>query len=220
MAHLTSEGAAPPQTRPKSSMSDSDPSLFKAVSLAPWRSPLARALHRNRSRPYSRYFQLATVTAAGRPANRTVVFRGWLPDTNTLTLITDRRSAKVGEIAAHPWAEACWYFTQTREQFRLAGPIQVVTAAVDDLASARQSAWESLSDNARQQFYWPHPARPREAEADFSQKNAEDVAPDTFCLVLLNPHQVDHLELRGDPQNRTHYGRQSDESWDVSAINP
>ncbi|MBE9113947.1 pyridoxamine 5'-phosphate oxidase family protein, partial [Nodosilinea sp. LEGE 07298] len=137
-------------------MSDSDPSLLITSALAPWRSPLARALHRNRSKPYSRYFQLATVTAEGRPANRTVVFRGFLPDTNSLTVVTDQRSAKVTDIAAHSWAEACWYFTETREQFRLAGPIQVVGAAADSaLTEARQKAWDSLSDNARQQFYWP-----------------------------------------------------------------
>lgn len=201
-------------------MSDSDPSLLTTSALAPWRSPLARALHRNRSRPYSRYFQLATVTAEGRPANRTVVFRGWLPDTNTLTVVTDRRSGKVSDIAARPWAEACWYFTHTREQFRLAGPIQVVTAADSALHETRQKAWESLSDNARQQFYWPHPAQPRTPEADFSPREIGETPPAEFCLVLLAPRQVDHLELRGDPQQRTVYDIQADHSWQINAVNP
>ncbi|MBE9140647.1 pyridoxamine 5'-phosphate oxidase family protein [Nodosilinea sp. LEGE 07088] len=204
-------------------MSDSDPSLLKASALAPWRSPLARALHRNRSKPYSRYCQLATVTAVGRPANRTVVFRGWLPDTNTFTLVTDRRSAKVADIAAHPWAEACWYFTHTREQFRLGGPIQVITSADSadsSLASIRQTAWEGLSANARQQFYWPHPAQPRSAEADFLSQSGGETAPKTFCLVLLSPQQVDHLELRGNPQNRTRYTQPNGDDWLVTAVNP
>lgn len=201
-------------------MSDSDPSLLKTPPLAPWRSPLARALHRNRSRPYSRYFQLATVTTAGVAANRTVVFRSWLPDGNTLTLITDRRSAKVTDIAAHPWAEACWYFTTSREQFRLAGPIQVVSAADSALAPARQQAWENLSDQARQQFYWPHPGQPRSADAAFEPRAIAATPPDTFCLVLLTPHQVDHLELRGDPQSRTLYSQQPDYTWQVKAVNP
>ncbi|NJL49732.1 MAG: pyridoxamine 5'-phosphate oxidase, partial [Leptolyngbyaceae cyanobacterium SM2_5_2] len=65
-------------------MSDSAPSVSISTALAPWRSALGRALHRNRSRPYSRYFQLATVQTNGRPANRTVVFRGFLPDSNQL----------------------------------------------------------------------------------------------------------------------------------------
>ena len=38
------------------------------MSLALWRSPLARALHRNRSLAFARYLQLATVRATGRPA--------------------------------------------------------------------------------------------------------------------------------------------------------
>ncbi|PSN14332.1 pyridoxamine 5'-phosphate oxidase [filamentous cyanobacterium CCT1] len=190
--------------------------------MAPWRSSLARALHRNRSRPYSRYFQLATVTAAGHPANRTVVFRDFLPNTNTLTVVTDQRSAKVTDIAAHPWVEACWYFTHTREQFRLAGPIAVVGAANSDAAlnRARQTAWESLSDNARQQFYWPHPAQPRDPEADFSPRDAGDTPPAVFCLVLLTPDRVDHLELRGDPQTRTLYDHQSDGTWQIKTVNP
>jgi pyridoxamine 5'-phosphate oxidase len=200
-------------------MSDSDSSLSKKT-LAPWRSALARALHRNRSRPYGRYFQLATVTAAGRPANRTVVFRGWLPDSNILTAVTDRRSAKVGDIATHPWAEACWYFTVTREQFRLAGPIQVVTAADTALTAARQSAWDALSDRARQQFYWPDPGQPRAAAADFADHPTAATPPETFGLLLIDPHQVDHLELRGDPQHRTGYIRQPDDQWQVETVNP
>ena len=201
-------------------MSDSDPSLCTAPGLAPWRSSLARALHRNRSQPHSHYFQLATVTPEGYPANRTVVFRGWLPATNILTLVTDRRSGKVVDLAAHPWAEACWYFTQTREQFRLAGPMTVVGSADNALGGARQTAWEALSTKARQQFYWPHPAAPRSSDASFSPREVGEVAPDTFCLGLLTPHRVDHLELRGDPQARYLYHQQDDGSWTVAPINP
>jgi pyridoxamine 5'-phosphate oxidase len=47
------------------------------MTLAPWRSPLSRALYRNRNLPYCRYLQLATVRPNGQPANRTVVFRGF-----------------------------------------------------------------------------------------------------------------------------------------------
>ena len=90
------------------------------MSLALWRSPLARALHRNRSLAFARYLQLATVRATGRPANRTVVFRGFLADTNQLKFITDISSQKAEEINLYPWGEICWYFPQTREQFRIA----------------------------------------------------------------------------------------------------
>ncbi|MEO8891182.1 MAG: pyridoxamine 5'-phosphate oxidase family protein, partial [Coleofasciculaceae cyanobacterium] len=88
-----------------------------------WRSLLARAIHHNRSLPYSRYFQLATIRADHRPANRTVVFRGFLDETDQLKMITDFRSAKVEQIQQQVWGEACWYFPKTREQFRLSGKL-------------------------------------------------------------------------------------------------
>jgi pyridoxamine 5'-phosphate oxidase len=35
----------------------------------------------------------------------------------------------VGECAANPRAEVCWYFPKTREQFRVAGTLEIVGAA-------------------------------------------------------------------------------------------
>jgi PPOX class probable FMN-dependent enzyme len=194
------------------------------MSLAPWRSPLSSALHKNRSLPYARYFQLATVRANGHPANRTVVFRGFLEGTDQLKIITDSRSQKVDQIDQHSWGEACWYFPNTREQFRLAGQLTLVGANHSDqsLKNARQTTWQDLSDSARLQFAWPHPG---EARADdnsaFSPPppNPEQPLPN-FCLLLLEPVQVDHLELRGNPQNRSLYSQNSDRGWLKQAVNP
>lgn len=194
------------------------------MSLAPWRSLLARALHKNRSLPYARYFQLATVRADGRPANRTVVFRGFLDDTNQVKIITDSRSQKACQIEQQSWGEACWYFPQTREQFRLAGQLTLVGADYPDqaLKKARQTTWQDLSDAARLQFVWPHPGKERtEDDAAFSPPPPDPEQPlPNFCLLLLEPVQVDHLELRGDPQNRWIYYRNSSHDWFKQAVNP
>ncbi|MBF2078610.1 MAG: pyridoxamine 5'-phosphate oxidase family protein [Synechococcales cyanobacterium T60_A2020_003] len=190
--------------------------------LAPWRSPLARALHRNRSLVYARYVQLATVQPSGRPANRTVVFRGFLEPGNQLKFITDRRSYKFGQIQGNPWAEVCWYFPKSREQFRLRGALNFVSADHRDraLQRARQQQWVALSDSARLQFAWPHPGNPRSSQEAFSPPTPDPVQPlDTFCLLLLDPEEVDHLELKGDPQNRTLYTRM-DEQWQTQPVNP
>jgi pyridoxamine 5'-phosphate oxidase len=203
-------------------MSDSATSLSLKASLAAWRSPLSRALHRNRSKPYSRYFQLATVHSDGRPANRTVVHRGFLPDTNALIFVTDQRSQKVQDNQSVSWAEVCWYFTETREQFRLAGRLLIIGRNYPEtaLTEARLTTWRNLSDATRQQFFWPHPGQPRGPESDFETKDIDpDQPPSTFCLGLINPDTVDHLELRGEPQNRTHYTR-VDDQWQVSNLNP
>ncbi|MDX2229330.1 MAG: pyridoxamine 5'-phosphate oxidase family protein [Leptolyngbyaceae cyanobacterium bins.349] len=192
------------------------------MALAPWRSPLARALHRNRSLPYARYFQLATVRPNGRPANRTVVFRGFLDDTNQLKIVTDARSEKADQIDRNGWGEACWYFPTTREQFRLAGPLTLVREDCSDadLCRARQRSWQELSDAARIQFAWAHPGHPRQADGfEPPPPNALTPLPH-FCLLLLNPLQVDHLELRGDPQNRLTYSLDEAQTWSMQSVNP
>ena len=200
--------------------------------LAPWRSPLARALHRNRAAS-SRYFQLATVRADGKPANRTVVFRGFLAETNQLMVVSDRRSEKHEHISHDAHAAACWYFTKTREQFRLSGQITSVTAdtSKETLVIARQQLWQTLSDSARAQFTWPQPKAPRAEAAAFTSPADDQTPPPSFCLLLLDVEYVDHLMLRGDPQNRCIYRRtdmldgqispsQEDQTWQVTSVNP
>lgn len=193
------------------------------MSIAPWRSYLANALKKNRSQPHSRYFQLATVRSDGLPANRTVVFRGFLEDTDKLKIITDYRSEKITEIHDRSWGEICWYFTTTREQFRIAGRIIIIDGNHQDskLQKARESNWQELSDNARIQFAWAHPGKPRIDSEAFSPPQPDSVKPlDDFCLLLLEPLKVDHLRLRGDPQNRTFYLRDDAGVWDVTEVNP
>ncbi|BCL34664.1 Npun_F5749 family FMN-dependent PPOX-type flavoprotein [Nostoc sp. MS1] len=191
------------------------------MSLAPWRSAIAHALHRNRSLVYSRYLQLATVKANGHPANRTVVFRGFLADTNQLKFITDARSDKIDQIQQHAWAEACWYFPNTREQFRISGCLTLVNnESYPHLQPARIATWQELSDAARLQFAWPHPGKDKEDQAAFNPPPPDPQKPiPNFCLLLLEPNQVDHLELRGEPQNRYLY-RLDDQEWSMQTVNP
>ncbi len=180
---------------------------------------MARALHRNRSLPHARYLQLATVRADGRPANRTVVFRGFLDGTNVLRIVTDRRSQKADQIGHSPWGEACWYFPSSREQFRLAGALTLIGAeAADPQQTLRQQAWQALSEAARCQFTWPEPGAPRQSEP-FSQTAPAD-PPVSFCLLLLDPDHVDHLELRGDPQDRSRYWQTDAGDWQTARVNP
>jgi pyridoxamine 5'-phosphate oxidase len=187
---------------------------------APWRSPLSRALDLNRTHPESRYFQLATVRSDGKPANRTVVFRGFLENSDRLQISTDSRSEKIAQIKAYHWGEACWYFTQTREQFRLLGQLTVVGVDCTDesLQQSRQVVWQGLSDAARSQFTWSNPAQPR---TDFSSSIPSPSDPlANFCLLLLDPERVDHLELQEQPHNRTQYYRDRDRTWKVVSVNP
>lgn len=214
------------------------------MSLATWRSPLARALHLNRSLVYARYFQLATIANDGYPANRTVVFRGFLGETNQIKIITDSRSQKAYQIKDHPQGEICWYFPKSREQFRFRGELTLITADHQELQSERKQMWQDISPAARSQFFGATPGEPREMIDQVTDQVAieqleterlevkpldEDAtivsSPDpidlaaNFCLLLFNPLQVDHLQLRGNPQNRyTHTWNGN--HWTTITINP
>ncbi|AUC61558.1 Pyridoxamine 5'-phosphate oxidase [Cyanobacterium sp. HL-69] len=189
--------------------------------LAPWRSPLAKALHLNRAKPYSRYFQLATISPEGFPTNRTVVFRGFYDDTNWLQIITDIRSEKYQHLQKQPQSEICWYFTKTREQFRINGYIDIITHQEKDqkMINARKQVWDKLSDNAKIQFTWANPGETLNDESIITPDNLDNPL-DTFCLLLFKPQKVDHLQLKGNPQNRYLYQLEEQNHWEMSPINP
>ncbi len=180
-----------------------------------WRASLSQALRRNRRDAHHRYMQLATLAEDGWPANRTVVFRGFSEDGQRLQVATDTRSAKVAELAEHDGVEICWYFTRSREQFRIRGQASLHDAFSSE-AAARARLWSSLSEGARAQFYWPDPGRPL-GEGDTVA--AGDGPPASFLLLEVTPLRVDHLELEADPQQRR-LSRQLDGAWQTIAINP
>lgn len=197
----------------------------KAVAAAPWLPALQRALQANAHLRHSVYMQLATVRADGRPAVRTVVFRGL--SAGRPTFVTDARSRKMAEIAASPWAEVAWYFPDSREQFRLLGTLSVVGAAGASAADqqARADAWRAMSPPGRQQFTWPAAGEPRAPAAAFEAPapGPDDPVSDNFCLVLLDVEEVDHVTLA--PSERTTYRREpggsgGDGGWQVASINP
>lgn len=187
--------------------------------LPPWRQDLAATLNRARSQPESRYLQLATIAANGRPANRTLVFRGFdeVAGHTRLLMVSDQRSAKMSELAAQPSAEACWYFGRTREQFRLAGTVTLHRPQDPDpsLCAAR---WDLLSAAARAQYFWPQPGTPLEP-AQAPEPVASSTPAPWFLVLALTPTVVDHLDLRSTPQRRTRHEHGPD-GWQTLALNP
>ncbi len=188
-----------------------------------WLPSLVLALYQNRGAPNSRFVQMATVRADGHPANRTIVFRGFLGDSPRLTFVADARSAKVAELQRASWSELCWYFPVTHEQFRISGPATVVRPDDSDagLRDARQAAWRELAEAVRVSFTWPAPGEPREGHLPFPAVHPDQETPlSHFCLLILNPHEVDMLELSGNPQNRWTFRRTESARWHGTEINP
>ena len=166
-----------------------------------WFGSLKRSIRRNKRFRENRYFQLATIGLDGSPANRTVVFRGFTESFGSIKVITDYRSQKLEEIRSNPSCEICWYFSVTRDQFRIRAEATIVDQSESE---ERLSTWRELSDSAKEQFSWPAPGQPIESFVNESQQElvVEHGVPETFVLLCLQPIAVDHLQLKGSPQTR------------------
>ncbi|MFO0892028.1 MAG: Npun_F5749 family FMN-dependent PPOX-type flavoprotein [Isosphaeraceae bacterium] len=188
-----------------------------------WHPSLSLALHRNRQSLQSRFVQLATVRKDGRPAVRTVVFRGLLGESHRLGFATDARSVKVDELHASPWVEACWYFPITREQFRLSGTMTLIGPETTDPVAreARERIWREMSEESRLSYTWPDPGRAREPSRPFPTEPPDADAPlPHYCLLVLDVQEVDHLELTGNPQHRWRYTQDASGRWTGVEVNP
>lgn len=144
------------------------------------------------------YLQLATVREDGSPAIRTLVYRG-RNEQQHLLMVSDARSEKFAQLIAQPQAEICWYFYDSREQFRFTGEAQCIIPSDQDPSITR--LWQSLSQQAKQQYFWPNPGIPINDESDFdlTQEGLDKVdlthPPMHFCVIKMVPIKVDYLKL-------------------------
>ncbi len=91
-----------------------------------------------------RWLQLATAAPDGTPALRTLVLRRFDRLPPAATFHADRRSPKIGAIAARPGVELLAWAPAEQLQIRMRGAARI--HAGDDVARA---AWDALSPGAR-----------------------------------------------------------------------
>ncbi|KAF8379986.1 hypothetical protein HHK36_027454 [Tetracentron sinense] len=176
--------------------------MAMCTATAPWKQILLKALESNANTKHSSFFQLATIGSSGKPANRTVVFRGFQAGSDKIQINTDSRSHKIDDIKHCPFAEICWYFTDSWEQFRISGRIDVIDELDSDPVKLqqREKAWFTSSLKSRLQYLGPSPGLPCISE---EPSQGSDLDPSTgpvgaFCLLVLDPDQVDYLNLKSN----------------------
>ena len=182
-----------------------------------WHERLKTSIAKNRRDAHNRYFQLATLAADGTPRVRMVVFRGFSKEGLSLLIITDTRSQKINDLASCSSVEIGWYFTHTREQYRLRCESQIYAASNDSSVSLdrRERTWTSLSEAAKAQFFWKTPGVP---DGTGDGPAVSDSPPDTFAVISFEPRTVDHLVL-AKKQSRTISVLKEDD-WFEQALNP
>lgn len=191
----------------------------------PWRILLASAQAAN-AVSHMPFAQLATVAAGTqghetRPNVRTVATRFFLDD-GRLLISTDARNDKAQDLAEHPLCELCWYFTATREQFRLSARAQLITAPQARLEAKLDAVlmqtWQQRSDTSRHSFSWPQPKRKRADTSAFELPTPLD-PPDHFALLLLDIYAVDYLSLAQAPHTRRVFSKLGGQ-WLAREVNP
>ena len=178
-----------------------------------WQETINRALSVHTDIPSSRFLQLATVDIHGQPHCRTLVFRGFDQDKNQLYLHTDKRSVKIAQLESNNRVETCWYFSETREQFRFKGQIECIghlDAAMEQPTSRskqqlRLAHWQNLSDALRESY----------------GSNYSHAQPDeNFTLLIVHITQVDYLRLAPLPHLRLLYSLDEQGKWQTKAGSP
>lgn len=209
-----------------------------AANLDSWLVRIEKSIARSRKIKGGNYVQLATVDpATGFPTCRTVVFRGFLTLPNdrgiVMKMITDNRSEKVkhvtgSEANAHGCpCEMVWWFSQSSEQYRIAGKLilvgpssssskvevfgggndwkgENVESLIPFLENARKQMWGNLSVPAKEQFYWPPPGQLfTESIGEEPPKSSLEL-PETFLMMLLAPTSVKYLRLKDNFAQNDH----------------
>ena len=184
--------------------------------MPPWRPLLSAAMQREGRSVAARWVQLATTGRDGSPRVRTLVFRAWA-GANQLELFSDQRSEKVKELANKGAAELCWLFAKARQQYRLQGMVQLITAA--EQPELCQNRWHKLSDTGRAVWGWPTPADPLDPSAAFPEQLSEtSPLPEHFVVLQMQVNTVERLNLGPHPHQRTRWTATT--HWQEQPLNP
>ncbi|BBG97673.1 Pyridoxamine 5'-phosphate oxidase family protein [Prunus dulcis] len=169
---------------------------------APWKQLLLNAMESNAHLKHSSYIQLATIACNGRPSNRTVVFRGFQEDSDKIQINTDGRSRKI-----------CWYFTDSWEQFRINGTVDIIDGSNPDpiKLQQREKSWASSSLKSRLQYLGPQPGLP-----NLSEEPPKEVSVDP------STGPVDYLNLKSNQRlTFASTGSPNEEKcWTSERVNP
>jgi len=209
------------------------------IGMPEWHISLSKTLLDHADNIESRFFQVASVDACGYPQNRTMVFRGF--NEENILAVCDIRSDKYDQWKNQAHAQICWYFNESREQFRLTCTVELITDLnhldtklaetehpKSHMQTLRDKVWEGLSKASQAQFSWPAPLIPFDENAQTNNtstldddKNTCELKPHKhFVLVCFSPSKIDYLNLRATPHIREITKRLQAGVWECTSVQP
>ena len=195
---MVTDGPAPP------------PAWYEADDLAgfeAWCRALVSRGVKDRRSPFHTP-SLATVDEAGRPDIRTLVLRGFEPVKMTLRFHTDRRAAKVAQLAGRPEVAVHFYDAARKLQLRCAGRA-VVPPEPDGRTDA---AWEATQSFSRECYrVEPPPGSRLAAGGGYAWPDRTDEGRKNFAVLLVELHRVEALYLAHQGHRRATFG--AERTW-------
>jgi pyridoxamine 5'-phosphate oxidase len=122
--------------------------------------------------------------------------------------------------------QICWYFTDTWEQFRISGFIDVIDGSNPEPVKLqlRERAWFGSSVKSRLQYLGPCPGLPIPDDDLIKDAHLDPSAGpvDAFCLLVLDPEKVDYLNLKSNQRLMFTRNQKGDgtNSWMAEKISP
>lgn len=165
---------------------------------------------------------LATVRADGTPSARTVVLRAVEQETATLRFHTDRRSAKVEEIAGRPEVALHFYDPGRKIQLRVEGLARLHR---DDPVAA--AAWQATRPFSRACYRVPATpgeeiAAPLPADlgpAQLGHAEQGEAGAEHFAAVVVTLRSIEWLYLAARGHRRARFLR-AGEIWEKTWLVP
>lgn len=128
------------------------------------------------------------------------MFEGFAQDADGRCALSVKLSAHSNKFAkrASDEVEICWWFANARVQFRIRGPMHF---DVSERSAQRSVLWQELAPGDRAQFFYPPNALAENRRDDAYERAANAFVesngqvPESFCVGLLVPLEVDVLDL-------------------------
>lgn len=165
---------------------------------------------------------LATATAAGEPAARTVLLKG--ADADGFVFYTNYDSAKGRDLAENPRACLLMFWGELERQVRITGSVSKTTTAESDRYFHSRPFESQLSAAISDQ------SRPISGRAPLEQRYAEAAAkyqgqivplPASWGGYRVTPESVEFWQGRKSRlHDRLLYSRQADGSWSSTRLEP